>query len=163
MQRLDEEIRSGKWLKHLDARIRPALAKLAHAEEAPLVDEAGDGPKDPYAEHLGVRFVHSDEDKVVAELDVATRHLNHQGAVHGGVLFAMAESVLVRASNSHGVSATPLDVSVSWVAPARVGDRLTAVAEEVALRRRSAVYIVKIRNQHEDLIAVFHGTAIRMA
>ena len=162
MQRIDEEIRSGKWLKHLDARLRPAWAKVVHEEEPPTAYAGLTGPKDPYAEHLGVRFL-AKEDTFVAELVVATRHLSQQGTVHGGVLFAMAEAMLTWASNGHGIAASTLDVTASFVASARTNDRLVAAVEEVVLRRRTAIYTVKIVNHHDDLIAVFQGTALRMA
>jgi len=163
MQRLDEEHRSGKWLKTLDARLRPAWARMVREAPVEASGLSDLGPKDPYAEHLGIRFTVISEEAVSAELVVATRHLNYQGSVHPGVLFTMAEAVLDRASNSHGVAASTLDVSASFVASAKVGDRLTATAYEAVLRRRTAVYTVKVFNQHDDLIAMFQGTAIRMA
>ncbi len=163
MQRLDEPGRPARWLRRLDDRLRPTWAKVVQQDQDPSPNAVDVGPKDAYVEHLGVRFTRAEPEKVVAELVVATRHLNHQGAVHPGVLFTMAEAVLSRASNSHGVATSTLDVTASFVATAKVGDTLTATAEEVVLRRRTAVYSVRVLNQHDDLIAVVQGTAVRMA
>ncbi len=163
MQRLDEDTRRSKWLRHFDAHWHQWAKVTGRASPAPVPDEAGVGPKDPFAEHLGIQFFPAENGATSAELTVATRHLSPQGMVHGGMLYTMAEAVLTKASNSHGILANALDVSVSFAAPARMGDRLTAVAEEVALRRRTAVYTVKIKNQRDELVAVFQATALRMA
>ncbi len=164
MHRLDEDTRPSKWLKRFDTRWRPRWAKISgEISPMPAPNDAGVGPKDPFAEHLGIRFFPTESGTVGAELTVATKHLTHQGMVHGGVLYTMAEAVLTKASTVHGVAANTLDVSVSFAVPARMGDRLRGVAEEVVLRRRTAVYTVKIKNQHDELVAVFQATALRMA
>ena len=162
MPHLDEETRPRKWLKQIDARWRPQWVKADEAKQAEEMNPSDSAPKDPYADRLGVKFDRISADgTVVAHLTVATRHLNHQGVVHGGVLFTIAESVLAKAGNSHGITASTLDVAASFVAPARAGDLITAEAKEVGLRRRTAVYTVTLTNQQNETIAVFQGTAIR--
>ena len=46
---------------------------------------------------------------------------------------------------------------ISYLAPGRLGDRLTAVAEEVQLKGRSGIYDVTVTNQEGTVIAEFRG------
>ena len=43
--------------------------------------------------HLGIRFVQTDKDCIVAELDVRPELLTTTGALHGGTLMAFADTI----------------------------------------------------------------------
>ena len=43
--------------------------------------------------HLGIRFVETERDRVVAELEVRPELLTTTGALHGGTLMAFADTV----------------------------------------------------------------------
>ena len=47
--------------------------------------------------------------------------------------------------------------SITFLAPAKLGDRLTARAEERALNGRSGIYDIRVDNQDGELIAEFRG------
>jgi uncharacterized protein (TIGR00369 family) len=49
--------------------------------------------KDLLAEHLGVRFVETSADRVVAELKIGDHLRTIQGNLHGGTLMALADTV----------------------------------------------------------------------
>ena len=43
--------------------------------------------------HLGIRFIETEKDRIVAELDVRPELLTTTGAVHGGTLMAFADTI----------------------------------------------------------------------
>lgn len=167
-QRMDDEApRPRRWLQQVDGRVRPALSRLIRdgagmGVTSEVEANAEPAPRDPFAEQLGIQL---EQDAaggpVVARLTAATRHLDRDGNVRGSVLFAMAEAVLIRAMNRYGVSANLVDATATLIVPARRGDELTARCDEVALRRRIGVYTVRVVNRHDEIIALFQGTAAR--
>ncbi|MCY1297257.1 Acyl-coenzyme A thioesterase PaaI [compost metagenome] len=52
--------------------------------------------------------------------------------------------------------------SIEYVAPARLGDTLTAQASELSRSGRTGNYDVRIENQHGQLIALFRGKSYKV-
>lgn len=117
--------------------------------------------RDPFGEDVGVVIQEEGQGVVVATLEVAPRHLNQHGTVHGGALFTLADVAFARASNATGATAVALDTAMTFVRPARVGSRLVARCEEEALRRRIGVYAVRITDEEGRTVALFRGTVFR--
>ena len=57
------------------------------------------------------------------------------------------------ASNSHGVMAVALNVSIQYIRPALVGDMLTAVAKEESRSKRISTYDIDVHNANAQKIA----------
>jgi acyl-CoA thioesterase len=87
--------------------------------------------------------------------------LNGFGTIHGGALFSAADSAFAFACNSHGRLSVALDVSITFTKAARVGEVLTIVAKELHLGNKTSVYEVITRNEKEEIVAIFKGTAYR--
>lgn len=87
--------------------------------------------------------------------------LNGFGNVHGGILFAAADSAFAFACNSHGRQTVALDVSISFTRPARAGEVMTVEAKEVHLGYKVGVYDIRTTNQQGELVSLFKGTAYR--
>ena len=83
--------------------------------------------------------------------------LNGHGTCHGGIVFALADSAFAFACNSRGVVTVASGCSVEFLAPAREGDELVAVATERSLEGRNGVYDVDVRTADERLVATFRG------
>jgi acyl-CoA thioesterase len=83
--------------------------------------------------------------------------LNGHGTCHGGIVFALADSAFAFACNSRGVVTVASGCSVEFLAPAREGDELVAVATERSLEGRNGVYDVDVRTADERLMATFRG------
>jgi acyl-CoA thioesterase len=94
-----------------------------------------------------------------ARLRMAVRPdmLNGHGTCHGGVVFALADSAFAFACNSRGIVTVASGCSVEFLAPAREGDELVAVATERSLEGRNGVYDVDVRTVDERLVAAFRG------
>jgi acyl-CoA thioesterase len=94
-----------------------------------------------------------------ARLRMAVRPdmLNGHGTCHGGIVFALADSAFAFACNSRGIVTVASGCSVEFLAPAREGDELVAVATERSLEGRNGVYDVDVRTADERLVAAFRG------
>ncbi len=88
--------------------------------------------------------------------------INGHGIAHGGAVFTLADTAFAFACNSRDIPYVALDATISFTAPARLGDRLEATAVERALRGRTGVYDVTIVGAAGDVVAVFRGTSYRI-
>lgn len=84
-------------------------------------------------------------------------HLNGHGSCHGGAIFTLADSAFAFACNSHNTVTVAQHCSVTFLAPGRQGDQLTATAREVTLAGRSGIYDVTVTRQDGMAIAEFRG------
>lgn len=83
--------------------------------------------------------------------------LNALGLCHGGFTYKLADDAFAYACNAYNRNAVGLNCTVSYLAPAREGDRLTAVCEERHRKGRSGTYDVTVTNQNGDVVALFRG------
>lgn len=83
--------------------------------------------------------------------------VNGQQVCHGGLIFSLADSSFGYACNSHGQHALAASCSIDFLAPAQLGDELTAEAQETAHLGRTRIYDVRVTNQEGKLIALFRG------
>jgi acyl-CoA thioesterase len=99
-----------------------------------------------------------------AELTMIVRGdmLNGHSTCHGGLIFTLADSAFAFACNSYNLTTVASGCSVEFLAPAREGDTLTAVAQERSAIGRTGVYDIDIHNQEGTLIAVFRGKSYRI-
>ncbi len=112
---------------------------------------------DEASKWFGMELVEVDEGHAVLSLTVAPHHCNGHGICHGGVTHALADSAFAFACNSRNVATVAQHTMVSYLAPGRKGDCLTATATEVNLSGRSGIYDVRVINQDDTLIAEFRG------
>ncbi len=112
---------------------------------------------DPYSALLGIEWVDAGEDQAHLSLLLSEQHLNFLGGGHGGVIFSLADMAFGLASNSGGVMSIGIDAHISYIAGARVGDRLDAVCKLVSRNRRTAVYRADVR-RGDEVLAAFTGT-----
>ena len=94
---------------------------------------------------------------VRVSMKVTEKMLNAIGLCHGGAIFSLADFAFAAASNSHGQVSVALSAHISYPAPARLGDTLTATAREVSRTRRTGLYQVEVRRQDGTLVALFTG------
>ena len=83
--------------------------------------------------------------------------LNGHGTVHGGMIFALADTAFAYACNSRNVTSVAAQASVIFLDAAREGEVLVAEAREVALAGRSGVTHVGVRTAEGRAIAEFQG------
>jgi acyl-CoA thioesterase len=82
---------------------------------------------------------------------------NGHGIAHGGMIFALADTAFAYACNSRNSVAVAANASISFLSPARVGETLTAEAEERARNGRSGVYAARVTATDGRTVAEFQG------
>jgi len=94
-----------------------------------------------------------------AELTMTVRQdmINGHDICHGGLVATLADTAFAYACNSYNEVTVASGFSVDLVAPARLGDRLTAHCREVSKAGRTGVYDVEITNQRGERVGVFRG------
>ncbi len=117
--------------------------------------------KDEFSQWLGIQ--HEEIEPGISKLSMTVRPemCNGFGVAHGGITYSLADSALAFASNGRGRHALSIETSISHIIPVNKGDELTAMAEELSLEDKLAIYLVKILNQNQQLVAVFKGTVYR--
>jgi phenylacetic acid degradation protein PaaD len=89
--------------------------------------------------------------------------VNGHGICHGGLVFALADSAFAFACNSHGDNTVAAGAAIEFLLPAREGDLLTAVASERWRAGRAGIYEIEVRNQQDELVALFRGRSHQIA
>lgn len=89
-------------------------------------------------------------------MTVEKHHTNGHDICHGGFIFTLADSAFAFACNSYNQATVAQQASVSFIAPAMLGDTLTATAVEVSKTGRSGIYDVKV-TKGDTIIAEFRG------
>lgn len=118
--------------------------------------------KDTATRALGIRV-----DRVLpgrAELSMAVRAdmLNGHEICHGGFIFTLADSAFAYACNSYNLSTVASGCAIDFIAPARLGDVLSATAHERQLAGRTGVYDVEVANRRGEIVALFRGKSYRI-
>jgi acyl-CoA thioesterase len=94
-------------------------------------------------------------------MTVRDEMVNGLGVTHGGIAFSLADSAFAFACNTHGKVTVSVDNSITYPAPIRGGDVLTAVAKEDASSGRLSYYRAEVTNQRGEVVALFRGTAFK--
>ena len=113
--------------------------------------------EDAASKWFGMELLDVDEGRATLALTVAPHQCNGHGICHGGVSHALADSAFAFACNSRNNSTVGQHTAMSYLAPGRLGDRLTATAKEISLTGRSGIYDVRVTNQDNTVIAEFRG------
>ena len=117
--------------------------------------------RDAFSQWLGIEIVELRENRAVCRMTVRPEMVNGFGAAHGGIAFAFADSAHAFCSNSRGEISVATDCHISYPAPIRVGDVLTATAEQRTESNRLGFSDIVIRNQDDKIVALFKGTVYR--
>jgi len=112
---------------------------------------------DSASKWFGFVLVDVSEGRSEFKLRVEQHHCNGHGICHGGVTFALADTAFAFACNSRNQSTVAQANLINFIAPAQVGDELTATASEVSLSGRSGIYDVSVTNQDNKIIGQFRG------
>jgi acyl-CoA thioesterase len=112
---------------------------------------------DRAAEALGARLLSVGPGEARLEMAIRPDMANGHGIGHGGFVYALADTAFAYACNSRNQRMVAAQGAITYLAPAHVGQTLTAEAREVHLRGRGGVYDVSVHNQTGERIAEFRG------
>lgn len=111
---------------------------------------------------LGIRVESISPTSAVARMTVREDMLNAHQSCQGGLITTLADCAFAFACNACNELTLASGVGIDFIAPARLGDVLTASGNEVSARGRTGVYDVRVVNQDGQLIAVFRGRSYRI-
>ena len=88
--------------------------------------------------------------------------LNAHDICHGGFTFALADTTFAYACNNRNQVTVAAGCDIVYPAAGRLGDVLTAVAEEKLLHGRSGIYDITVSNQNGVVVALMRGQSRRI-
>jgi len=118
--------------------------------------------RDRLAKHFNIRIVDVGDGFAKIAMKIRSEMLNGHGICHGGVTFALADTAFAYACNSRNQKTVALNCAISYSQAVFEGDELTALAEEKILNRRTGTYDVTIKNQNDQVVALFRGSSYAM-
>ena len=113
----------------------------------------------------GIELIEAARGRAVARMRVTEQMVNGHAIAHGGYVFMLADTAFACACNSYGPVTVASGAEISFVASARLGDQLVAVAIERARYGRNGIYDVTVFREHEegrDIVAEFRGRSRTM-
>lgn len=132
-----------------------ALATAEQVRDAMLADDAA-------TRMLGMQIAEVAPGRAVIAMTVRADMLNGFAICHGGLIATLADSAFAFACNARNALTVASGFGIDLLKPARLGDVLTATAQEASLAGRTGLYDVTVRNQNEELIAMFRGRSYRV-
>jgi len=110
-----------------------------------------------FENHLGVEIEDLDEGFAKLRMKVQNFMLNGHGACQGGAIFSFADTAFAYACNGRNIPTVGYSCDITYIKPAYEHDILFAIGKEIDLSRRNGIYNIEVRNQKDDLIALFVG------
>jgi len=116
---------------------------------------------DYFSQWMGVEIIEVKQYYSKIKMKLRREMLNGFGIAHGGITFALADSAFAFACNSDGKITVALDVSISFPKPGKEGDILIAEAKQISKTNKTGLYLIEVKNQNDELVALFKGTCYR--
>src|SRR5215470_16495794 len=113
--------------------------------------------QDIAARSLGMEIESIGPGRSRISMTVRREMLNGFAICHGGFITTLADTAFAYACNSYNELTVAAGIVVDFIAPVHEGDRLTATAQEVALKGRTGVYDIRVVNQSDKTVAVLRG------
>jgi acyl-CoA thioesterase len=113
--------------------------------------------QDRASRSLGMQIVEIRPGFARLTMQVREDMVNGHEICHGGLIFTLADSAFAFACNTYNLVTVAAGGSIDFLRPVRLGDTLTATAEERSRSRRTGVYDVAVHNQSGECIAMFRG------
>ena len=111
---------------------------------------------------LGMEIEEAALGRTIMGMTVREDMVNGHDICHGGLIFSLADSAFAFACNSQNMNTVAAGARIEFLVPAHLGDRLTAVAQQVSQGGRTGIYDVVVTNQQDRTIALFRGNSHRI-
>ncbi len=111
---------------------------------------------------LGMQVLAVGPGSATVAMTVREDMLNGHDICHGGFVTTLADSAFAFACNAYNELTVASGFDVNLMAAAKLGDVLTATAQEVSKSGRTGVYDVAVRNQRGEAVAAFRGRSYTM-
>nr|WP_201746932.1 hydroxyphenylacetyl-CoA thioesterase PaaI [Limnohabitans sp. TS-CS-82] len=111
---------------------------------------------------LGMTLVSVAPGHAVMRMTVRSDMVNGHHICHGGLIFTLADSAFAYACNSYNLNTVASACSIDFLAPAREGDVLEAIAVERSTSGRTGVYDIEVKVLGANTVALFRGKSYRI-
>jgi acyl-CoA thioesterase len=125
--------------------------ELASRVARHMLSQEGTGPS------WGIVIEEAREGYARLSMQVRADMLNGHGIVHGGMVFALADTAFAYVCNGRNEKTVAAQASVVFLGSASEGETLIAEAEELAAAGRSGVTRVSVHTDDGRAIAEFTG------
>lgn len=115
---------------------------------------------DKASQALGIEVLEAVDGRATARMRITETMVNGHAIAHGGYVFLLADTTFACACNSYGGTTVAASADITFIAPAREGDLLTARATERTTYGRSGIYDVTVFRGEPatgDVVAEFRG------
>jgi len=116
---------------------------------------------DAFSRWLGIKVLAVAPRQATVAMRIREEMVNGFGVSHGGIVYSLADSALAFAANTHGYVTVAIENSITYPQPVRVGDELTAIAEEEGASNRLGYFRVTVRRQNGTVVGLFRGTVYK--
>ena len=130
---------------------------LSPAELAARVGEAMYAADPAVRDFMQIELLACQPGRAVMRMQVRAPMLNGHRICHGGLIFTLADSTFAYACNSRNKVTVAAGCSIEFLKPAQLGDVLTCEGLEQVLQGRHGIYDMTVRNQRDEVVAVFRG------
>jgi acyl-CoA thioesterase len=113
--------------------------------------------QDAASQALGLQITAIGPGSATLSMPVRDDMLNGHGICHGGIIFTLADSAMAFASNSYNILMVAQNNQITYLAPGKSGETLTASAVEAVRQGRSGIYDVTVTGADGRMIALFRG------
>jgi acyl-CoA thioesterase len=116
---------------------------------------------DLFSQWLQLEVIEITEGYSKIKMRLRNEMINGFNVIHGGIIFALADSAFAFASNNRNNLSMALDCSISFNKASKPDDTLIAEAKEIHNGKSTGLYTITIINQNNDHVALFKGTCFR--
>ena len=113
--------------------------------------------QDRASQSLGMRILEVRPGYARLAMKVREDMVNGHQICHGGLIFTLADSAFAFACNTYDLVTVAAAGTIEFLLAGRLGDELTATAEERTRSKRTGVYDVSVHNQRGECVALFRG------
>jgi uncharacterized protein (TIGR00369 family) len=106
------------------------------------------------AKHLGMRFLEVSPDRVVAELEVREEVCTLGGAIHGGTLMALADTVGAVGTLASGEKTATAESNTNFFAAAMKGSKVRAESSALHKGKRTHVWQTRVTREDGKLVSL---------
>ena len=103
--------------------------------------------------HLGIRFLETTPDRVVAELEIREELCTLGGAIHGGTLMALADTAGAVGTLATGAKTATAESKTNFFAAATAG-KVRAEATPLHKGRRTHVWQTRVTDEKGRLLSL---------
>jgi acyl-CoA thioesterase len=115
---------------------------------------------------LGIELVEAGDGRAVARMRITEQMVNGHDIAHGGFVFLLADTAFACACNSHGPVTVAAGADIAFITAGRLGDDLTAIAQERTRYGRNGIYDVTVHRDTTtgpEVVAEFRGRSRTIA